>query len=162
MSNDEAIKVLLEDQNYDPNIILHDTSAIYKLLSTSSYVDFNILNYLLKYCRPDVNSGCKLPLNQAITKGNLLIIRTLLELSRPDFRKMDMFGKAAVHVAGDRYDKEVFEMLVKKGADPNLPDKDGNTVLHYMCDGTVRDTDYEFIQELVTKYKCRLIRNNEN
>jgi hypothetical protein len=63
ISNDDAVRVLIEKQNFDVNMLLDERSALYELLSSSTYIDFNILNYLLKVSRPDINCGNKLPLN---------------------------------------------------------------------------------------------------
>lgn len=52
MSNDEAVRQLVNEQNYDINILLNERSAISDLLSTSCYLDFNILNFLLKKRKP--------------------------------------------------------------------------------------------------------------
>lgn len=69
-SNGEAIRILTEKHNYDMNILLDNKSAVYELISNSQYVDVNILNYLLRTSSPDINSGCLLPLNYAISRGN--------------------------------------------------------------------------------------------
>ena len=63
LSNDEAVRQLVDQQEYDINILLHGKSALYELLSTSCYLDFNILNYLMKKRKPCINSGIRLPLN---------------------------------------------------------------------------------------------------
>lgn len=56
----------------------------------------------------------------------------------------------------------MFDSLVHKGADPNLPDENGNTVLHMLCEGAVRETEWEFIKECIEKYNMRLTRNKEH
>jgi len=33
---------------------------------------------------------------------------------------------------------------MKIGGDPMLPDKDGNTFLHLLCEGGVKDVEYDF------------------
>jgi hypothetical protein len=40
-----------------------------------------------------------------------------------------------------------------------LPDKVGNTILHIMAYGAIRDIEYDFIREIVERYKMRLSRN---
>ena len=52
LSNDDAVRHLVEDHQFDINVLLNEKSAIYELLSTSGYLDFNILNYLLKKRKP--------------------------------------------------------------------------------------------------------------
>jgi len=43
--------------------LINEKSALFELLSTSCYLDFNILNFLMKKRKPCINSGNKLPLN---------------------------------------------------------------------------------------------------
>jgi hypothetical protein len=42
-----------------------------------------------------------------------------------------------------------------------MPDVDGNTFLHYMAMGTIKDSEYDFIRQVCVKNKLRLSRNNE-
>ena len=65
------------------NILVNEKNAVFELLSTSCYLDFNILNFLMKKRKPCINSGNKLPLNQAILRGNPFIIKSLIEFGRP-------------------------------------------------------------------------------
>ena len=104
ISNDDAVRFLIEKQNFDVNMLLDERSAVYELLSSSTYIDFNILNYLLKVSRPDINSGTKLPLNQAILRGNLFIIKTLVEFGKPNFFVKDHQGLAPIHIAASKLD----------------------------------------------------------
>jgi len=59
-------------------------------------------------------------------------------------------------------DFEMFQMLVKRGADPSIPDKEGNTLLHYLCEGAVKESEFQFIKDLIEIYNLRLTRNNEH
>jgi hypothetical protein len=45
------------------NILVNERNAVFELLSTSCYLDFNILNFLMKKRRPCINSGDRLPMN---------------------------------------------------------------------------------------------------
>jgi hypothetical protein len=63
VSNDDAVRFLLEKQYFDINMIHDGRSAVFDLLSSSTYVDFNILNYLLKMSKPEINCGDRLPMN---------------------------------------------------------------------------------------------------
>lgn len=42
------------------------------------------------------------------------------------------------------------------------PDREGNTVLHIMAMGTIKDAEYDFIKAIVQKYSLRLTRNTDN
>ena len=132
LSNDEAIRLLIERHQYDINILLDERSPMYELISTSTYQDLAILSYAMKTCRPDINSGIRLPLNQAIERGNKLITKVLLEYGHPNYYKRDADGYAPIHIAGLKRDVEMFQLLHRRGADPCLPDRDGNTILHYL------------------------------
>lgn len=54
---------------------------------------------------------------------------------------------------------QTIEMLVQKGADPIMPDKVGNTLLHILAFGTIRDVEYDFIKQIIQRYNLRLTRN---
>jgi ankyrin repeat protein len=64
----------------------------------------------------------------------------------------DINGKAAIHVAAAKLDLETFDVLIKKGADPMMADKVGNTILHIMAFGTIRDVEYDFIKNIIERY----------
>lgn len=57
---------------------------------------------------------------------------------------------------------ETFDLLIKSGADPMLTDSNGNTILHLMALGIIKDAEYDFIKAIVEKYGMRLTRNAEN
>jgi hypothetical protein len=52
LSNDEAVHLLVETHGFDINMLLNNKNILYELLSTSTYLDFNILNYLMKRRKP--------------------------------------------------------------------------------------------------------------
>jgi len=52
LSQDEAVRILTEYHGFDINILLNNKNVLYELLSTASYQDFNILNYLMKRRKP--------------------------------------------------------------------------------------------------------------
>lgn len=112
LSNEEAIHNLVDSHGLDINILLNEKNALYELLSTSAYTDFNILNYLMKKRRPCINSGIRLPLNQAILRGNPFIIKTLIEFGKPNFYVRDINGKCPIHVAAAKLDLETFDLLI--------------------------------------------------
>ena len=63
LSNEEAARVLIEEQNYDVNILLYEKNFLFDLLNTGSFEDFRILSRIFKDRCPCVNSGSKMPLN---------------------------------------------------------------------------------------------------
>ena len=66
-------------------------------------------------------------------------------------------------MAASKLDMDTFDTLVNKlGADPMQPDIDGNTVLHQIVLGVIRDAEYDFVKQVIQKYSMRLTRNKEN
>ena len=161
-SNIEAVRILIEQQKYDVNVLLNDKNFLVELLQNSGYMDFSIMNMIFKKRKPQINSGKQLALNQAILRGNPFMIKTLLELGNPNPFVRDKQGKAPIHIAAAKLDRETFEALIRKGADPMMPDADGNTFLHIMAMGTIKDKEYDFIKAMVIRHGLRLTRNKEN
>lgn len=62
-SNIEAVFQLVELQTFDINVLLNERNFIVELLQNSGYLDFSILNLIMKKKRPQINSGAKLALN---------------------------------------------------------------------------------------------------
>ena len=65
-------------------------------------------------------------------------------------------------MAAAKLDTETFEHLIRLGADPLTPDNDGNTFLHLMAMGTIKDAEYDFVKNAIAKYNLRLTRNKDN
>lgn len=80
----DAVRILIDQHNVDVNILINEKNFLVDLLETSGYKDFSILNIILKKRRPQINSGSKLALNQAILRGNPFIVTTLLEFGNPN------------------------------------------------------------------------------
>lgn len=51
-SNIEAVRQLIELQNYDVNVLLNEKNFVVELLQNSGYLDFSILNMIMKKKRP--------------------------------------------------------------------------------------------------------------
>ena len=86
----------------------------------------------------------------------------LIETGKPNFQRRDAHGKCPVHIAGMKWDWTVLELISQKGADLNIPDNDGNTILHYLCEGAVWDFELDLIKWLVDSKGMRFIWNNEH
>lgn len=95
-------------------------------------------------------------------RGNPFIIKTLIEYGKPNHYVRDVNGKTALHIAASKLDMDTFDLLIKSGADPMLTDNEGNTILHLMALGVIRDAEYDFIKAIIEKYSMRLTRNAEN
>jgi len=85
----EAVYALVEQHAVEINVLHQDRTPLYELISVCGYQDFKILNYLMKKKRPCINAGSLLPLNQAILRGNPMIIKGLIEGGRPHPFRLD-------------------------------------------------------------------------
>jgi hypothetical protein len=65
-------------------------------------------------------------------------------------------------VAAAKLDIETMKLLIEKGADPMTPDNVGNTILHLLAYGTIKDVEYDFIRAIVIRFSMRLTRNQDN
>lgn len=74
------------------------------------------------------------------------MIKTMLEFGNPNPFVRDSLGKAPIHIAAAKLDQDTFDALVKSGSNPMMPDAEGNTFLHIMAMGVIKDTEYDFIK----------------
>jgi ankyrin repeat protein len=51
----------------------------------------------------------------------------------------DNQGKNAIHIAAAKQDFDTFEKLIEYGFDPMMPDSDGNTFLHLVVEGQIKE-----------------------
>jgi ankyrin repeat protein len=98
-SNLDAVRFLVERHGYDINVLVNDKNFLYELLCNSGYMDFSIMQMIFKRKKPQINSGSKLALNQAILRGNPFMINTLLEHGDPNPYTRDSLGKSPLHMA---------------------------------------------------------------
>lgn len=108
-----------------------------------------------------MNSGTKMPLNQAILRGNHYIIQTLLSHGNPNPFARDENGITPIHVACAKLDWDTIMELVRLGGDPELPDRNGKTFLHLLCEGGIKDSEYDFAKMACQQFSVKLTRNNE-
>ena len=68
-----------------------------------------------------------MPINRAIMHGNILLIRTLIEVGKVNFsvlsRDPTSGGKAPIHIAAQACNMEVVKIIYEKGGNLNLPDE---------------------------------------
>ena len=93
-----------------------------------------IVTYLLQ-AGADINAQNNTlwtPLHFTCFQGNPLMAEVLL---RPEFRaKVDLTGPVLITAlmwAADNGDETVLSMILRAGAQPNVPDRDGQTALHH-------------------------------
>jgi hypothetical protein len=134
------------------NNFLKYISVIYFVLSTSAYAAWP--DKTLKIVVPYGPGG------GVDTFARPLTVKMGEQLGNPFV--VDKMGKAPIHIAAAKLDIDTFEALVRHGADPMMPDDDGNTFLHIMAMGTIKDREYDFIKMMVVRHGLRLTRNKEN
>lgn len=84
---------------------------MFALIEEAQSVDYQILAFMLRNSRVDINAGHRLPLCQAIERGHHGIVRLLLNEGNPHLCRLDTYGKAPIHYAGEKHDKVVLELL---------------------------------------------------
>lgn len=84
----------------------------------------------------------------------------MLEHGNPNPYAKDINGFTPVHFACAKLDWETFEDLIKIGGDPLLPDHEGNTFMHLLCEGGIKDIEYDFAKMACQQFNLRLTRNN--
>lgn len=85
----------------------------------------------------DANAGNLLPINKALIHGNNVLIESLILIGKVNFWRLDKTGKSPIHIAGETCNQKILDLMYEKGADLNLPDFDGNTFIHLICEGSV-------------------------
>jgi len=87
--------------------------------------------------------------------GRAAVIDTLDDTKdRPPTEKLRMLLNSK-----DRYDKKIAFQYLKEGADPNIQDQDGNTLLHHLIQS---DAEIKKICELIHQYKATIeIKNHQ-
>ncbi len=90
------------------------------------------------------------------------MINALLEHGDCNPCVRDALGKSPIHIAAAKLNRDIFEKLIRTtGTDPMMPDADGNTFLHIMALGVIKDTEYDFIKQMVIRHGLRLTCNKE-
>lgn len=118
------------------------------------------MTYLFENYNLDVNSGGLLPINKALIHGNNAMVESLIHVGKANFWWVDKTGKSPIHIAGETCNQKILDLMYEKGADLNLPDFEGNTFIHLICEGSVSQEEYNLIVDSFTRYpKLRLTKN---
>jgi ankyrin repeat protein len=92
------------------------------------YDDLNTIKYLIEIKDFDVNQRC---VGGKFTGGfNVKLTASLVQQSK--YEGLAYYGEYPLAFAACFANKEIYDYLVEKGADPNLQDTNGNTVLHVL------------------------------
>ena len=103
------MRILLNDHDHEVNILLKDNNILCDLLSTCNNLDFEIIKKIFKERKLCINSGKKIPMIQAIIKGQKDFINILFEYGNPNPYSKDENGISAIHAASAKLDWESFE-----------------------------------------------------
>ena len=92
------------------------------------YDDLNTIKFLIEIKDFDVNQRC---VGGKFTGGfNVKMTNNLVQQSK--YEGLAYYGEYPLAFASCFASKEIYDYLVAKGADPNLQDTNGNTVLHVL------------------------------
>ncbi|XP_067668045.1 ankyrin repeat domain-containing protein 50-like [Haliotis asinina] len=74
-------------------------------------------------------------LHSACLSGHVDIVSRILKLQKVDINRRGQCGRTPLMMAARMGDREIFDLLVKEGADATLVDGDSNTILHLASEG---------------------------
>ena len=92
------------------------------------YDDYDTIEYLLEHRGINVNQrsiGCKFP-------GSFKTNATAKAIGLSNYRPLAYYGEYPLCFAACFCSKDVYDYLIDKGADPNLKDSNGNSLLHVL------------------------------
>ncbi|XP_067653188.1 serine/threonine-protein phosphatase 6 regulatory ankyrin repeat subunit A-like [Haliotis asinina] len=126
-----------------------EMTAVLSVVSHGKYEAFNIL----------VKNGADLSaidedgdniLHLACREGHVKIVNYILIENIVDINAKNSDGETPVMLAANSGDREIFDNLVRKGADLSAIDEDGDNILHLACrGGNVKIVNYILIQNIV-------------
>ncbi|XP_046341648.2 uncharacterized protein LOC124122611 isoform X1 [Haliotis rufescens] len=86
-------------------------------------------------------------LHLACQGGHVDIVKSILSKDMQNINSKGQYGRSAVMEAAWRGDKDLFDVLVRGGADLSLVDDLGNTILHLACIGK----NEEIVQDIISR-----------
>ncbi|XP_014235395.1 ankyrin-1-like [Trichogramma pretiosum] len=161
----DIVKEFLE-LGQDPNCIVEKTGVSALLLALHNK-RWDVAQLLLR-SHADPNRTAKdgtapLHIICQMKRGDIPtgVIKSLFECSDERYHRVlvdvrdSTYGVTPLHLALRARHTEVVELLLSRGADPNLANNDGSTALHYICDEATHeagDLD-ESLFDLLEKYR---------
>ncbi|XP_067668251.1 uncharacterized protein [Haliotis asinina] len=86
-------------------------------------------------------------LHDASYWGDVFRVKKILSEGQVDINCVDTYGRTPLMWAVHQNQKDVFDVLVSKGASLSLTDKSGNNILHFACLGGHKD----IVQNILSK-----------
>jgi ankyrin repeat protein len=107
----------------------------------------DLINQIDLLCYILLNWDHSLPLQEAAARGNISTVKSLIEKGAEIDEREEIFLRTALHRAVTAGNKEVVELLLSYGANPNARDSRGYTALHYAA---INDNK-KMVELLITK-----------
>lgn len=150
--NENIVMILLSR----PDIFLGSADLLTKSFTLSGT---KVFDRLIELGVPhDVREGHteEAPLSRAAYYGSVYHIERLLECGADINRRSGMYGRTPLHSAVYGAEKTCAKLLIAKGANLNLPDKDGRTAAYYVSSKEL--AAYGFAPKEVKKVQKSIIR----
>lgn len=126
-----------DEDEEDPCMIIGETPLHICIM----YDDLETIQYLIESRGINVNQRCIGGKFAGSFKGK----DTTTAIKNSRYESLAYYGEYPLCFAACFASKEVYDYLVEKGADPNLKDSNGNTLLHVMV---INNNIVSLIQEL--------------
>jgi ankyrin repeat protein len=120
---DRSAKINAERETYECDVIGETPLHI-----AIMYNDLSTLMFLVEECGYEVNQRT---VEKNFTPGFLGKI-AVKSINNSQYESLAYFGEYPLALAACFSSKDIYDYLLSKGADPNLPDTNGNTVLHVL------------------------------
>lgn len=134
----EIVEILMKDPNIDPSI--EDNFNRIAVYYAHSQGNWDIVNIFFNGNVNGFLDNGQTHLMVASRKGNINLVRFLLEIPEVDINIQNSYGLAALHFAARFGEYEIVEELLgHKGIKINVQDKQGKTALHYAKEANNED-----------------------
>ncbi|CAG0913146.1 unnamed protein product [Notodromas monacha] len=129
-----AVLVILHNANADLNA--QDEESMTPMMCAARKNLYNVVEFLLRknvspYTKDELG---KTALHIAAESNSFEVVKTLVEFSPKPKRLIDMTDNGsftALNYAVDSSLVQIVEYLLANGADPNIPDEEGNRLIHW-------------------------------
>ncbi|XP_067653128.1 serine/threonine-protein phosphatase 6 regulatory ankyrin repeat subunit A-like [Haliotis asinina] len=148
--NVKIVKYILTQNIIDING--NDDNKMTPLLLAAYHGNSDVLELLIEKGANAlaVNRKSRNSLHLSCTGGHVDAAKYVLNQTSVDINSKDCEEMTPVMLAASHGKSEVFDMLIKKGADLSVIDKNGDNILHWACrGGNVKIVNYILMQNIV-------------